>query len=206
MMKAIVRGVQVFVVAVLLVWASTPAAAQAGAVERGRLRLDSLDLLQPKASGHVVVDVDAGLLKFATAVLSDSDDEEREVKRLVAGLRGVFVRSYEFKFERQYTDADLTALRSQLRGPGWSRIVDVKTGEGGDADVELYLATEAGRVEGLALVSAEPRKITIVNIVGAIDLEKLRKLEGSLGIPKLRIEGKTRGAASKDEKGTTRRP
>jgi hypothetical protein len=202
-MRAIVNGL--FLLAFVVLCAAAPAAAQTGATERGRLRLDSLDGLQSRASEHIVVDVDASLLRLATAVLSEDDADEREVKQLVVGLRGVFVRSYEFTSEKQYAEADLAAVRAQLRAPLWSRIVDVKAGVGGAENVELYLATGGGRVEGLALVSIEPKKITVVNIVGSIDLEKLRKLEGNLGIPKLRIEGKT-GGAGKEEKGKTGRP
>jgi hypothetical protein len=205
-MKAIVNGLYVLAAAALFVWASPQAAAQTGAPERGRLRLDSLDGLQSRASEHVVVDVDAGLLRLATAVLSEEEADEREVKQLVVGLRGVFVRSYEFTSEKQYADADLAAIRAQLRAPGWSRIVDVKAGAGGSENVELYLAAGGGRVEGLALLSAEPKKVTVVNIVGSIDLEKLRKLEGNLGIPKLRIERKAGGATAGEERGKTKRP
>jgi len=41
---------------------------------------------------------------------------------------------------------------------------------------------------GLAVIASEPRQFTIVNIVGAIDLDKLHKLEGQLGVPKLDID------------------
>jgi len=217
-MNAIVNRLIVLAAVALLAWAPGQAAAQAAAqvgvqavaqavaTERGRVRLDSLDTLQARATEHVIVDVDAGLLRLATTVLSEEDANEREVKRLVVGLRGVFVRSYEFGAENQYAAADLSAVRAQLRSPGWSRVVDVKASEVGAENVELYLAAEAGRVEGLALVIAGPKKLTVVNIVGAIDLEKLRKLEGNLGIPRLRIERKPGGPAAKDEKDKTKRP
>jgi hypothetical protein len=32
---------------------------------------------------------------------------------------------------------------------------------------------------------SEPREFTVVNIVGSIDLEKLRRLEGKFGVPKI---------------------
>ena len=41
---------------------------------------------------------------------------------------------------------------------------------------------------GLALIASEPRQFTIVNIVGAIDLDKLHKLEGQFGVPKLDLD------------------
>jgi hypothetical protein len=43
-------------------------------------------------------------------------------------------------------------------------------------------------IGGLAIISAEPRQLTLVNIIGPIDLEKLSQLQGQLGIPKLDID------------------
>ena len=47
---------------------------------------------------------------------------------------------------------------------------------------------ENNQAIGLALIASEPRQFTIVNIVGAIDLDKLHKLEGQFGVPKLDID------------------
>jgi hypothetical protein len=40
------------------------------------------------------------------------------------------------------------------------------------------------------IIASEPREFTVVNIVGSIDLQKLRRLEGRFGIPKLQLEQK----------------
>jgi hypothetical protein len=52
----------------------------------------------------------------------------------------------------------------------------------------VYLWQDRGVSKGLAVVSTEPRRLTIVNIVGAIDIDKLRQLEGQFGIPTLDLE------------------
>jgi hypothetical protein len=44
------------------------------------------------------------------------------------------------------------------------------------------------KARGLAIIASEPREFTIVNIVGAIDLEDLHDLEGKFGVPDLEIE------------------
>jgi hypothetical protein len=48
--------------------------------------------------------------------------------------------------------------------------------------------TEGSAVRGLALLAADPKELTIVNIIGPVDLEKLSELEGQFGIPELDIE------------------
>lgn len=56
-------------------------------------------------------------------------------------------------------------------------------------DVDIYISLDGERANGLALIASEPLEFTIVNIVGSVDLEKLRKLEGKFGVPKLELEG-----------------
>jgi hypothetical protein len=40
----------------------------------------------------------------------------------------------------------------------------------------------------MVIVASAPHAFTIVNIVGSVDLEKLRQLEGKFGVPKLHID------------------
>lgn len=172
--------------------AAGAAAAQAPAQAAGRLRLDNLDRLAPKAAETVNVNIDGGLIKFGCGLLSDTDEEEKQVKGMCSGLKGVYIRGFEFDAEGQYAESDVAQLREQLRGPGWSRLVDVETRGDGLESAEVYAATEAGRVEGLALLFFDPKRVTVINIVGSVDLDKLRRLEGVLNLPKIRIERKKR--------------
>ena len=43
-------------------------------------------------------------------------------------------------------------------------------------------------IQGLAVISAEPKEFTVVNIVGPVNLEKLSKLEGQFGVPDLGLD------------------
>jgi hypothetical protein len=188
----VVRFTTTLVVAAALA-ASTLVAARAQDTQQavnGRLRLDSLERLAPKATETVNVELDGFLIKFASSMLSHEDADERAVKELISGLKGIYIRSYEFKSEGEFSEGDITGIREQLRGPGWSRIVDVKSSGVDFDDDEVYVATVAGRVEGLALLDIQPKEVTVINIVGALDLDKLKKLEGNLGIPRIHIKRK----------------
>jgi hypothetical protein len=39
----------------------------------------------------------------------------------------------------------------------------------------------------MTILVAGPKEVTVINIVGDIDVEKLKRLEGSLGIPRIHI-------------------
>ena len=179
----------VFFFAFLAFFASA-VAAQPASAEKGRIRLDSIERLFGKARETVNVNVDGGLIKFAVALLDDDDPEEKAIKEMAVDRKGVYVRRLEFKAGGQYAESDLADIRAQLNAPGWSKIVDVK-GAGADdweiEDAEIYVTTQDGRIEGLVVIVAEPRSITVANVVSAMDLEKLKRLGGKLGVPKITI-------------------
>jgi hypothetical protein len=154
-----------------------------------RLVLPNLDHLAKKATESVDLSLDTSLLSLAARFLDGSDPEEQSVKELIGGLKGIYVRSFEFDVDKAYGETDIEPIRKQLTGSGWSRLAGVRS-KRESSDVDVYVSLDGGRVQGLALVAAGARELTIVNIVGAIDLDRLRKLEGQLGIPKLDIERK----------------
>lgn len=168
--------------AVLLVFATALVARAQGS----RIQMTGLDHLAAKASQSVDVTIDERLMKVAAKALSDHDADEREVKQLVAGIKGIYVKSFEFDADGQYSAADVEAIRAQLRGPGWSRLVSVVSKKEGN--LEVYMLMEGEQIGGLAVISTNDKEFTVVNIVGPVDLEKLAKLEGQLGVPELGIE------------------
>jgi hypothetical protein len=151
-----------------------------------RLQLSSLDHLAVKASQTVDVNIDERLMRLAVKVFSDKDVDEREIKKLVEGLKGIYVKSFEFETDGQYTAADLASVRSQLSGPGWSRLVNFTSKKEGN--LEVYLLLNGEQIGGLAVLSTQNRELTVVNIVGPVDLDKLAKIEGQFGVPELGIE------------------
>lgn len=162
-----------------------------------RLQLASLDHLAAKASQTVDVNIDERLIRVAIKVFSDQDPDERQVKKLVEKLKGVYVRSFEFDNEGQYVAADVETIRAQLRGPGWSRLVNFTSKREGN--VEVYLLLSGETVGGLAVLYAGDKELTVVNLVGPVDLDQLAQLEGQLGVPELGIQP-TKKNKNDDEK------
>jgi hypothetical protein len=181
----------------LMLLALASARGQGAQGDGGRLRLESLERIAPKASKTLRVDVDGIMLKLGKAMLDDDDPDEKTIKEVIEGLRGVYVRSYNFDSEGGFKDEDLANVREQLRAPGWSRLVDVQT-RGEDFDgAEVYAMTAGGRVESMAVIISAPKHLVVVNVVGAIDLDKLMRLEGSLGIPRIHVGRGNKGGSGK---------
>jgi hypothetical protein len=161
------------------------AAASTCNAQDGRLQLTQLDHLASKASQSVDVNIDEKLIQLAAKFLGKEPDEVK-LKEIIAGIKGVYVRSYEFEKEGEYSQADLESIRTQLRSPLWAKVVNVASKKEGN--FEVYLMTDTSRLGGLAVVVSDPKELTIVNIIGPVDLEKLSQLEGQFGIPELNIE------------------
>lgn len=144
----------------------------------------NLDALSAKAEEAVDVTLDGSMLRFAAKWLPDTGDDAK-AKKILSGLQGIYVRSYEFAAEGAYTQSDVDAFRNQFRAPTWSRVVGARSKRHhGDADVFIKLDAN-GIVGGLVVISAEPRELTVVNIVGTIDPAQIADLGGHFHIPAL---------------------
>ncbi|HEY4423131.1 MAG TPA: DUF4252 domain-containing protein [Pyrinomonadaceae bacterium] len=170
----------------------------AHAQQDSRIQMSSLDHLAAKASQTVDVNIDERLMRLAARVFDDKDEDEREVKKLIANLKGVYVKSFEFETEGQYAAADIEPIRTQLRGPGWTRLVNVTSKKEGM--LEVYLLFNGDVVGGLAVLHTDDKELTVVNIVGPVDVDKLARLEGQLGIPDLGIGSPKNKTKNDDEK------
>jgi len=181
----------------LIVFGLILAAALVAQAQDSRIQMSSLDHLAAKASQTVDVNIDERLVRIAAKLLSDKDEDEREAKKLVTGLKGIYVKSFEFDNSGEYTQADVEAIRAQLRGPNWSRLVNVTSRKEGN--LEVYLLMNGEQIGGLAVLHTDEKELTIVNLVGPVDLDKLAKLEGQFGIPNLEIE-QSKPKTKNDEK------
>ena len=93
-----------------------------------RIQTASLDHLATKASQTVDVNIDERLMRLASKLLSAKDAEEKEIKELVAGIKGIYVRSFEFEADGQYTPTSRVRLvcRSDRQEP-LGRVLSVQT-------------------------------------------------------------------------------
>ena len=164
-----------FVIVLTLTLAiAIPASAQ-------RINLDFPGLAD-RAEEVVDVTLDASMLRLAAKFLGGDDPDEREIRHLITGLQGIYVRSYEFAKDGEYDKSLIDRVKSQL-GPTWKPLVTVrsKTKE----NVNIMADVRGDRINGLVIIATEPREFTVVNIVGDIDIDRLSKLEGEFGIPKI---------------------
>ena len=154
------------------------------AQSKGQLRIPEFAALADKASETVTVTFDSKMLGFASRWLSSEAPEQAAAKKLVSSLTGIYVRHYTFDTDYAYPKGDIEGVRRQLNAPGWSRIVGAVSKKE-NTTVDVFVLIEGDKAQGLAIIASEPREFTIVNIVGSIDLDKIGRLEGEFGIPRM---------------------
>jgi Domain of unknown function (DUF4252) len=166
--------------AVLLCCLAAPAQAQ-----NARLKLEHLEKLGSKAAEVNNVTLDGDMLQLAAKFLDlDKDDPEAaQVKDIIKKLKGIYVKNFEFDEPNQYSAADVEEIRTQLAAPGWSKIIENRDKRNAENN-EIYVMKDASNsIAGIAIIVAEPKELTVVNIVGPVDLDKLSALSGKFGIP-----------------------
>ena len=160
--------------------------ALAAGLSAQRLKLPpKIEALSKIANETVDVTVDASMLRFAEKFLSDKNSDEAKAKRVLRGLNNVYVRVFEFDRPGAYSMSDLDEVRAQLRGPGWSRMVEVQSRD--DENVEVYMKVAGGEVTGMVVLAAESKELAIVQIDGPIKPEDIASLSGRVGLPNMRF-------------------
>ena len=149
-----------------------------------KLDIQNLEPLAKKASEVVDVNLDGAMLNLAAKFMTDESDHEG--LEIVKNLKGIYVKNFQFDKPGEYSPAELQAIRSQLQTPPWHRIVLAQNKHDGETS-EIYLMTEStgGKILGMTIIDAEPKELSVVNIVGPIDIDKLSSLEGKMGIPRV---------------------
>jgi hypothetical protein len=137
--------------------------------------------LAAKASNVTEVTLGKNMLGFAAKFMNGKDSDESATRQLIEGLDGIYVRDYEFDKAGDYSMDDVDKLRQYFETPEWTPIVrdrEKKSGEMTDVMVKLV----NGESHGMFILSAEPKELSIVLILGPIRMDQLSALSGLGGL------------------------
>src|SRR5713101_751031 len=125
-----------------------------------KLQLDQLDVLANKANETVDVKLDERLMQTTAKFFSGKDPDDAEIREVLKGVKGIYVKRFEFEKDGEYSQADLESIRAQLRNPGWDRIVSV--GSKKEISIEVYLMQSGDQIEGMAVLATGDKELTVV--------------------------------------------
>jgi hypothetical protein len=153
--------------------------------------------LAARASNVTEVTLGKNMLAFAAKFMNDNDGDEAATRHLIEGLDGIYVRSYEFDKEGQYSMEEIEQLRKYFETSEWSPIVhehERKSGETTDVMVKLV----NGETHGMFILTVEPKELTIVLILGPVRMEDLGMLKGIGGLGALGDVAQTEHSKDKE--------
>jgi hypothetical protein len=151
-----------------------------------QIDLKNLKGLESKAEQVVSVNLEGQSLDEGSKLLAIRKGVSKSVKELVKGLKGVYLRRFWFGGKQSYEDADVEPIRKELQRPGWAPMIDVKSRNKSES-VTVYSYTENDRLTGVTVFSTDDKEVTVVNIVGPVDLEALSELGKQMGLPAMHL-------------------
>jgi predicted nuclease of restriction endonuclease-like RecB superfamily len=160
--------------------------------------------LAAKAIDMTEVTLGKNMLDFAAKFMKDKDQDEAQARKLIQGLKGIYVRDYTFEKEGDYSQDQLKQLRAYFETSEWSPIVHtVERRKGGTATetTDVLVKTVNGETQGMFILSAEPKELSIVLILGPIKMEDLGELHNIGGLHVLKdVEKSTKKATKEKDK------
>lgn len=183
-MKSFIKhSLKITLLALVLLTAVT-----AYAQDAARLRFEQLNKLEAKAQDVVEVNIDGRLLELAKRVLAKNKDADaQKVGQAIAGLKGIYVRVFNFAKENEYDIADVDEIRSQLNAPGWEKLANVRSKKN-NQKVDVFTMFTGDVMSGVAVVVSDTKSIAVINVIGPIDIEMLAEMSGKMNIPRIEIE------------------
>jgi hypothetical protein len=147
--------------------------------------------LAARASEATEITLDKKMLSLASRVMDGKDTYDDATRQLIENLDGIYIRNYEFDKEGLFTAEQVEQLRKNYETGEWSSLVrnrDRKTGESSDIMVKLV----NGESHGLFILNVEPKEISMVLVLGPVQMSDLKKVKS---IVKGTVKG--RGGAEK---------
>jgi hypothetical protein len=146
------------------------AAAQKPASAAGQKLNLNFPSLAAQAKEKVEVDLDGDTVAQSLELAGGKKGADA-----LSGVKAVHVRNYEFAAAGAYPVSALDPLRRQVAAnPAWSRIVNVK--EENESTEIFFLKPDAGQPGGFLLISAEAKEVTVVEVLGTLELSRLQEL------------------------------
>ena len=143
----------------------------------------ALHSLGKNASSRTEFSLDHSMLVLASKL----DQDDQDLRRVVAGVEGVSVHEFRFHGAATYDPEAVNAVVQEYHAAGWKRLVNNHSKHGYPGETDLWLHFENNAIRRIAILHAGESQIDFVEVSGSISPLDLLHLAGHFGIPK--IEG-----------------
>ncbi len=143
----------------------------------------ALDVLRQGASSKTEFTLDHSMLVFASKL--DQDDED--LRRVIAGVNGVAVHSFHFPQAWMYDPQVIDSVKEEYHAAGWKQLVNKHSKDGDPGISDVWIRFDNNAISNIAMLFARRNEVSFIEVSGSISPLDLSHLGGHFGIPK--IEG-----------------
>lgn len=137
--------------------------------------------LAARASDVSEVTLNKNMLGFAASFMGRHGRDDADTRQLIQNLDGIYVRDYQFDKAGAVSQDDINSLRKHYETKDWTPIVHERERNSGETnDVMVKLVN--GQPQGIFVLSAEPKELSLVLILGPIRPDELGRLKGLSGL------------------------
>jgi hypothetical protein len=143
--------------------------------------------LKGQADQVVEVNLDGIALLEGSKLLAIREGISGSVKSVLSGIKGSYRKTYRFAAGNSYEEGAVTSIRSQMTDGGWAPMIDVQDKKQNKGLTVYSYTSKDGTSNGVTVISTDPGEITVLNLVGDIDLDALAEVGATLGMPAMSV-------------------
>jgi hypothetical protein len=143
----------------------------------------AIEALRQNASSKTEFTLDHSMLVFASKLDQDNED----LRRVIAGVSGVSVHHFHFPEAWMYDMEALSSVKQEYHAEGWHQLVNNHDKGGGPGLTDVWIRFENNAISEVAILLAKADQVNFIVVSGSISPLDLSHLGGHFGIPK--IEG-----------------
>ena len=167
--------------AVLVIWTTLFVSNFAAAQEPGEWVPQEVEALRQIASSKTEFTLDHSMLVLASKL----DDNNEDLRRVIAGVSGVSVHRYHFQGQSSYDPEALRPLKQEYESAGWHQLMNKHDKHGGHGVSDLWIRFDHDAITSIAILLAKEDEVNFVVVSGSISPLDLSHLGGHFGIPKI---------------------
>jgi len=132
------------------------------------------------ASSRVEFTLDHSMLVLASKL----DKNDDSLRRVIAGVNGVSVRSFRFPEMVSRDPTVMDMISRQYQDAGWQHLVNQHNSDGG-LTTDLWLHVDHAAIRNIAVLLVGVKEMHFVSVSGSITPLDLLRLSGHFGIPRM---------------------
>jgi len=151
-----------------------------------KLDIDTEEL-KSQADEVVEVNLDGKALEQGSKLLAVRSGISNSFKSVLGSIKGIYRFTYRFALGNPYGIDAMENLHRQMTDSGWAPMIDVQNRKESTGLTVYSYTSEDDSPNGITVISNDPSEITVLNLVGDVDLEALARVGETLGMPVMNI-------------------